>query len=134
MERMLNEGEIKNVTTLLQSFQKSHANWEEWRAKNWPEALSDKWLKCLAEIRKNGYINPQVIQGTLVFSQILTTNCKAVTDSCTTCVKRVDKGECMGMRATAERKINHNGKEYHVKKGDFVPCWLGNGKNERTPF
>jgi len=116
MQRYLTADQIDDIARLLEEFQKQGENWEAWKAKNWPSFLSERWAFCLSEIRKNGYVYPQAVNGKIVFSQILS-RYRYRTSQCTLCGKRIDKGECQGSRASADDTGRN------IKKGDFVPCW-----------
>lgn len=116
MAQCFNSDQIGAITDLLKKFRKSHQNWDEWRKINWTETLADKWSACLLEIRKNGYINPEISNGKIVFSQVLRTGSEPG-NKCSVCPNRLDKGECLGRRAEMADKA------MTIKRGDFVPCW-----------
>jgi hypothetical protein len=96
----------------IQAKQKTHAEWDE-IAKKIPAELRDKIALVLKECRQNGFINPHISNGKLVWSQILghernrKYNCQ-----CDLCDNDTTSGTCRG------RFVNNN--QGHR---DFKPCW-----------
>ena len=60
MSEYLTYTEKTMVCGLLNSYKKSGAGWDDWRAKHWINdvAIESKWENVLRTCRLNGYINP----------------------------------------------------------------------------
>lgn len=96
----------------LGEFRKNKPDWNLFRTKI-PESLLEKIKNVMHECKKIGYISPVVINGEVVFRQVLgqKRNYKN-TDKCTLCSSSFIDGTCMG-------KSKYNKQNQRV----FAPCW-----------
>lgn len=97
--------------------------WDEYRMKI-PPALLETWTTVMIECRRNGFINPHVWEGKIVFDQVIATGYCEDTDPCTMCDRpcqlreRIDSGE-----SKRRKLLDPN---YREKQ----PCWIN---HERQP-
>ena len=101
----------QDMTGYLSAYQKNSAEWDVFRKKI-PQELLNKFKRVLDECKLEGFINPHVREGKIVWNQILTRErCKNATDKCTLCSKSFIAGDCLG-----KLRIINNQKR-------FIFCW-----------
>jgi len=104
--------ELSSWISFIQQKQKTNSEWEDIRKKMPPELL-DKTAEVLKECRQNGFIRPHVVNGTLIWDQIMGSernrkyNCQ-----CDLCDNDMSSGSCKG------KFINNN-----AGHRDFKKCW-----------
>ena len=100
----------QEMTNFLSAYQKNQPEWDVFRKKI-PQELLNKFKKVMEECHAEGYVNPKVQDGNIIWRQILTrVRNKDYADQCTLCPNSLAAGTCKGrMRHTNQRL--------------FVPCW-----------
>ena len=100
--------DLKAFIDHLSVFKKTQANWHDYRARI-PDPLLARWWKIMSECRKQGYVNPHIKDGKIVWSQVVGNPKHA--DPCTLCPETYQDNACKG-------HVGH--KDGHF---DFTPCW-----------
>ena len=96
----------------LATYQKTQPEWDVFRKKI-PDELLKKFQRVLQECKSEGYINPHMSEGNIVWQQILTRErSKNNSDQCTTCSRSFVAGDCRGKTRLV------NGQRH------FVFCWV----------
>jgi len=92
--------------------------WDEFRHKI-PDDLLASWGTVLIECRRNGFVNPHVFNGEIVWDQILDNGSgeRRNADYCTLCERDCKRRELIDSGETKRLRILNPG--YHEKP----PCW-----------
>ena len=80
----------------LATYQKTSPEWDVFRKKI-PDELLKKFQRVLTECKSEGYVNPHMSEGVIVWQQILTRErSKDSADPCTLCSRSFVAGDCRG--------------------------------------
>ena len=80
----------------LATYQKTAPEWDVFRKKI-PDELLKKFQRVLTECKSEGYVNPHMSEGNIVWQQILTRErSKDAADPCTLCSRSFIAGDCRG--------------------------------------
>jgi len=109
---------MQSIIGYLTTYQRQGDNrrWDEFRNKI-PSPLLKLWGDLLIECRRNGFVGPKIIDGKIVWYQVIGDHREQNGDLCTMCERdcmrreRIDSGEMKYIRL-----IN---KDIHEQK----PCW-----------
>jgi len=66
MNKHMDLNDISAMTKYLIDYQRSHADWQEYRNKI-PNVLLEKWLLVVTECAEKGFINPHVRREKIIF-------------------------------------------------------------------
>lgn len=106
--------ELSAIAGLLARYQRDGHGWDEWRIKNWPAGIEERWNALVRDCLSNGFIHPTAHDGRITWHQILTRDKIMVADDCLLCP--VPHTECRGsVRRNVDRK-------------ELVPCWHTDGQ------
>jgi hypothetical protein len=127
MRRILKVNELstsldyETIVTHLTQYQKQGENrrWEEYRVKIPPPVLKI-WGEILTDCRRNGFINPHVWDGKIMWNQIIATGPAETTDLCTLCDRVCQRREDIDTGEGKRMKTLDN--NYEEPK----PCWIVN--------
>ncbi len=102
----------------LEQYQKQGdgRKWEEYRQKIAPDLL-EIWGTVMVECRRNGFVNPRVRYGEIVFSQIISTGYCEDTDLCTLCERVCHRREMIDSGDLKRQKLIN--RQYQ----ELEPCW-----------
>jgi len=109
---------IKNHLYLV-GRQGNHGRWDEYRTKI-PQELLDTWVRVMTECRRNGFINPHVEHGVIVFDQVLASGMDNA-DLCTLCDRYCIRREMVDTGELKRRKTMN--KDYQ----ELEMCWVQRG-------
>jgi len=116
----VNESDYNDFVKHLGTCQKTHAEWDHYRQKI-PDDLLAKFKMLLEACRENGFIGPRIIDGKMVFSQVLSKKRnRKESDQCTMCPNNIVSKTCKG-------RMFYNSKFQKI----FEPCWTAMGLSAR---
>jgi hypothetical protein len=90
--------------------------WEDYRVKIAPPLL-EIWKAAMIECRRNGFINPHIRGGEIVFDQVTSTSSYGSADLCTMCDRECKRREAIETGDVKRRRGLDKG--YQEPK----PCW-----------
>ncbi len=97
--------DYESIKKHLNQYKKQGDNgrWEEYRFKIPPDLL-ETWRILLIECKRNGFANPHMRRGEIVFDQLISPGKNVDTDACTLCERdcrireNIDAGECKRLK------------------------------------
>jgi hypothetical protein len=96
MQDVLTYGERESLTEYLTTYQRTKPEWDNFKSKL-PDILLSKLKTILSDCRKNGFVNPHIQQGKIVWRQIMgNERSRGESDECTLCVNNMQSGTCKG--------------------------------------
>jgi hypothetical protein len=120
MRRIFKMGEYEAMVSYLLAYQRAGdmRRWDEFRHKI-PDDLLTAWGTVLIECRRNGFVNPHVFNGEILWDQILDNGSgeRRNADRCTLCERDCKRRELIDSGETKRLRILNPG--YHEKP----PCW-----------
>ena len=99
--------EVADIAATLTRYQRSGTGWDEWRVKNWPEAFAERWQKALDMCRRNGYLAPHALNGSIRWYRLTG---MGVRNDCVMCPTHYSECGGTSIRNASGQRI-------------FSPCW-----------
>lgn len=118
-ENLNTSADYQSIVGFLATYQRQGDNrrWDDFRAKI-PEPILKLWGDCLIECRRNGFVNPRVENGQIVWSQVLGDDRERNGDLCTMCCRDCKRRDMIDSGDLKQLKIIN--KTYPEPK----PCWV----------
>ena len=121
MSRIFNPGEYDAMVTYLLAYQRGGdlRRWDEFRNRI-PDELLISWGIVMIECKRNGFVNPHVFNGKIIWDQILENGSgeRRNADLCTLCDRDCRRREMVDTGDMKRKKLM--GIPIHEPK----PCWV----------
>lgn len=109
------------IVGMLDAYEKAgdFRKWDEFR-KSFTEALLEVWGLIMVECRRNGFINPHVRKGKIVFNQVYPAWGNPIddqTDLCTMCGRECERRTMLESGEVKRRKA------FKPEYQEPAPCW-----------